>query len=34
VAQYTINPTTGNITVMTPATVPSASGSLGLAVTP
>ena len=33
-AQYTINPTTGKITAMTPATVTTASGSLGLAVTP
>ena len=33
-AQYTINPTTGKITAMTPATVKTASGSLGLAVTP
>jgi 6-phosphogluconolactonase len=34
VAQYTINPTTGTITPMSPATVLTASGSLGLAVTP
>ena len=33
-AQYTINPTTGKITAMTPATVKTASGALGLAVTP
>ena len=33
-AQYTINPTTGKITPMSPATVVTASGSLGLAVTP
>jgi 6-phosphogluconolactonase (cycloisomerase 2 family) len=34
VAQYTINPTTGKIMPMSPATVPTASGSLGLAITP
>jgi 6-phosphogluconolactonase (cycloisomerase 2 family) len=34
IAQYTINPTTGKITAMTPATVKTASGALGLAVTP
>lgn len=34
VAQYAINPTTGKITAMTPATVKTASGALGLAVTP
>jgi 6-phosphogluconolactonase (cycloisomerase 2 family) len=33
-AQYTISPTTGKITAMTPATVKTASGALGLAVTP
>jgi 6-phosphogluconolactonase (cycloisomerase 2 family) len=34
VAQYAINPTTGKITAMAPATVKTASGALGLAVTP
>jgi 6-phosphogluconolactonase (cycloisomerase 2 family) len=34
VAQYAVNPTTGKITAMTPATVKTASGALGLAVTP
>jgi 6-phosphogluconolactonase (cycloisomerase 2 family) len=34
VAQYTINPTTGKITPMSPATVATATGSLGLAITP
>jgi 6-phosphogluconolactonase len=34
VAQYTINPATGTITPMTPATVNTASGAFGLAVTP
>ena len=34
VAQYKIDPTTGKITPMSPATVATASGSLGLAVTP
>lgn len=33
ISQYTINPTTGKITPMTPATIPTGSGSLGLAVT-
>jgi 6-phosphogluconolactonase len=33
-SQYNINPTTGKITPMSPATVPTASGSLGLAITP
>jgi 6-phosphogluconolactonase (cycloisomerase 2 family) len=34
ISQYAINPTTGRITPMMPATVPTASGSLGLAITP
>ncbi len=34
VAQYKINPTTGKITPLAPVTVATASGSLGLAVTP
>jgi hypothetical protein len=33
-SQYRINSTTGEITPMSPATVPTASGSLGLAITP
>ena len=33
-SQYTIHPPTGKITPMSPATVPTASGSLGLAITP
>jgi len=34
ISQYTINPVTGKITPMSPATVAAPSGSLGLAVTP
>jgi DNA-binding beta-propeller fold protein YncE len=33
-SQFAISPTTGKITPMSPATVPTASGSLGLAITP
>jgi 6-phosphogluconolactonase (cycloisomerase 2 family) len=33
-AQYTINPTRGKITPISPPTARTASGSLGLAVTP
>jgi 6-phosphogluconolactonase (cycloisomerase 2 family) len=33
-SQYNINPTTGKITPKSPATVPTGSGSLGLATTP
>ena len=33
-SQFTINPTTGKIKPMTPATVKTASGALGVAVTP
>jgi uncharacterized repeat protein (TIGR01451 family) len=33
-SQYTISPATGKITPMSPATVATASGSLGLAITP
>ncbi len=33
-SQYTINPATGKITPMTPATVKTASGAFGVAVTP
>jgi 6-phosphogluconolactonase (cycloisomerase 2 family) len=33
-SQYTINPATGKIAPMSPAIVPTASGSLGMAVTP
>ena len=33
-SQYTINTTTGKITPMKPATVKTASGALGVAVTP
>jgi len=33
-SQFAISPATGKITPMSPATVPTASGSLGLAITP
>jgi hypothetical protein len=34
ISQCIINPTSGKITPMSPATAPTASGSLGLAITP
>lgn len=34
ISQYTINPSTGRITPMSPASVATASGSLGIALTP
>jgi 6-phosphogluconolactonase len=34
VSQYTINPSTGKIARMSPATVATASGSIGMAITP
>jgi hypothetical protein len=34
ISQYTINPSTGRITPMSPASVATGSGSLGIAVAP